>query len=282
MGSGGSALSHDGTMFASVNTAQHCVYMCGLPVDDIGKLPVVVFGTAGTSGSADGQLSHPMFTCFVRRNGIDTLLIADARNSRVVEVSVTGVFMRSIAVKKGSGPWGVAHCAHSDVIAVSLFHAHAVVLLQYESGAVKVTIGSSTQGTADGQLWDPQGLRFSADGSYILLAEAGNHRVSTFNAASGAFIANVATKTSNGIEYPTDVLQCEDGTIVVAHGASSDSVVCVGADGTTLSTVACDRGVASGSRRGSYFIPYSLSYSSPLNCVVVKEFEGSGGVMLLR
>jgi hypothetical protein len=75
----------------------------------------------------------PAFACFVHRNGIDTLLICDGLNDRVVEVSASGLFLRAIAVRKGSYPYGVAE--RDGVIAVSLHWAHGVLLLQYEPGA---------------------------------------------------------------------------------------------------------------------------------------------------
>jgi hypothetical protein len=163
-----------------------------------------------------------------------------------------------------NAPRGIAYCGANDVIAVSLNCADAVVLLQYESGAVKpeVTIGSSTAGNADGQLFSPMGVTFTTDGRHILVADCWNHRVSKFSAASGAFVAHVI---SNGISYPTDVLQCEDGSIVVAHG---DGVVCVVKDGVTVQSI------------GVPCIPKSLSYSSSLNGVVVKCYDG--GVFVLR
>ena len=74
-GYGGIAVNVDGTLFASVDDDQHCVYIYS--VDGAGKRtadPVVV-GTAGTAGSAHVQLNDPRFACFVHRHGIDPLLI---------------------------------------------------------------------------------------------------------------------------------------------------------------------------------------------------------------
>jgi DNA-binding beta-propeller fold protein YncE len=226
--------------------------------------PVVV-GTSGTKGSAHGELDNPTFVCFVHRDGVDTLLICDWGNDRVVEVTVRGEFLRAIALPDGSHPYGIAYDGTSDVIAVSLTDAHAVVLLQYETGAVKpeVTIGSGTYGNADGKLSLPKGVAFTVDGRYILVADPWNDRVSKFSAASGAFVAHVV---SNGIRYPTDVLQCEDGSIVVAH---EDGVTCMGKDGVTVQNITI-----------SSDVPCSLSNSPSLNGVVVKCFKGS--VFVLR
>jgi DNA-binding beta-propeller fold protein YncE len=178
-----------------------------------------------------------------------------------VEVTAGGEFMRAIAVD--GHPWGIAE--RGGVIAVTLWATHAVVLLHYESGAVKpeVTIGSGSEGNADGQLSFPNGVTFTADGCHILVADWGNRRVSKFSADSGAFIAHVI---SNGISDPSDVLQCEDGSIVVAHDYG---MTCVMKDGVTVQNITISRGV-----------PQSLSYSLSLNGMVVKSRDGS--VFVLR
>jgi DNA-binding beta-propeller fold protein YncE len=259
VGYGGIAVNVDGTRFASVDSTAHCVYIYN--ATDRTADPIIV-GTAGTSGSAHGGFNHPTSACFVRREGVDTLLICDFGNNRVVEVTAGGVFLRAIALPEFGYPWGIAE--RDGVIAVSLQWNHGVVLLQYESGAMKpeVAIGSGTGGNADGQLQNPMGVTFTADGRYILVADYSNHRVSKFSTDSGAFVAHVV---SNGISYPTDVLQCEDGSIVVAH---DDGVVCVGKDDATVPNIAI-----SGN-------PWSLSYSPSLNGVLVKC--GDGSVFVLR
>jgi DNA-binding beta-propeller fold protein YncE len=200
----------------------------------------------------------------MRRDGVDTLFICDWGNGRVVEVTVRGEFMRAIALPEDSHPYGIAE--RDGVIAVSLRSSHAVVLLQYESGAVKpeVTIGSGTAGNADGQLRHPMGVTFTTDGRYILVADWGNYRVSKFSAASGTFVAHVI---SSGISYPRDVLQCEDGSIVVTSG--NGNVACVGKDGVTVQNIAI-----------SSDPPWSLSNSPSLNGVVVKCRDG--GVFVLH
>jgi sugar lactone lactonase YvrE len=259
VGVGGIAENVDGTRFASVDSNLHCVYIYS--VTDR-TADAIIVGTTGTAGSGHGFLKYPVSTCFVHCDGVDTLLICDWGNNRVVEVSARGEFMRAIALPEHSGAWGIAE--RDGVIAVSLRLKHVVVLLQYETGAVKpeATIGSGTGGNADGQLDGPHGVTFTADGRYILVADLYNHRVSKFSAASGAFIAHVI---SNGITYPRDVLQCEDDSIVVAHG---EGVACVRKDGVTVQNI------------NSLFFPWSLSYSASWNGVVVKCRDG--GLYVLR
>lgn len=269
-GCGGIATNVDGTLFASVDNDQHCVYLCTVGAD---PADAVVFGTVGTSGSINGQLSFPAYACFVHRDGIDTLLICDTGNNRVVEVSVCGVFLRAIAVDAGS-PYGIAYCnTAGGVIAVTLYRAHSVVVLQYESGVVnpEVTIGSR-------QLFGPIGISFTLDGRFILVADYLNHRVSKFSAASGAFVAHVVTRAA--ISYPRDVLQCEDGSILVAQGSFYPSVVCVSVDGVKVDEFITPSASTGRDLIGRDLISYSLSHSTSFNCVLVKCLDG--GVFGLR
>jgi hypothetical protein len=269
-GFGGIDVNVDSTLLALVAYYQHCVRIYSLI--DQSAAPFIV-GTAGTGGSAHGQFYCPISACFVHRHGMDTLLISDLGNHRVVEVSSAGVFLRIIAVKEGSGPFGIKE--RNGVIAVSLRLSHSVILLQYESGTVipEVTIGSETWGRGDGQLCHPRGVTFTADGRFILVADWGNNRVSKFSAASGAFVAHVI---SDGISYPRDVLQCEDGSIAVAQGHNeSYSVVCVGEDGKVVQNTILDPSAIEGA-----FIPHCLAYFPSLSGVVVKTMEGK--VFLLR
>jgi DNA-binding beta-propeller fold protein YncE len=257
-GHGAIAANVDGALVASVDSKKHCVYIFNAADR---TADAIIVGTAGTAGAAYGQLHSPVSACFVHRDGVYTLLICDHSNDRVVEVTARGEFMRAIAVE--GRPYGMAE--RDGVIAVSMWAAaHVVVLLQHESGAVKteVTIGSGTSRRADGQLWCPAGIAFTTDGRYILVADYLNNRVSKFSAASGAFVAHVGL---NGISNPSDVLQCEDGSIVVAHG---DGVARVGNAGVTVQNI-----IISG-------IPWSLSNSPPLNGIIVKCYDGS--VFVLR
>jgi hypothetical protein len=61
------------------------------------------------------------------------------------------------------------------------------------------TIGG-TLGELDGRLKQPYGLRFSEDGSTVMVADYGNSRVSTFGVA-GAFLRHVAC----GLPCPRDM-----------------------------------------------------------------------------
>jgi DNA-binding beta-propeller fold protein YncE len=116
---------------------------------------------------------------------------------------------------------------------------HAVVLLDYKSGAVKteVSIGSRTgyPGSGDGRLNNPCGVTFAADGDFILVADCYNHRISKFKASSGEFVAHVASSSSNGIRFPRDVLQHGAISLIAAVSTKAHpTLFCVGAEGKTL------------------------------------------------
>ena len=251
-GSGGIAVNASGTLFASVDSKQHCVRIYRL--ECLRECTaVVIVGTASHYGIDPGTFNTPTFACFVRRNCVDTLVICDSGNDRVVEVTSSGEFVRSIAMTKGSWPYGVAYCSTRDFLAVSLHHARAVVLLPYENGAVKpeVTIGL-------GVLGYPRGVAFTADGLGILVADCYNHCVSKFSTVSGLFILHVATRAANGIRYPVDV-QCEDDSIVVTaeDGPATTTIV---------DNVICGKA-------------WALSYSPSLTAFFFKSFQGNVFIM---
>lgn len=258
---GGIAFSDDGTLFASVDHARQCVNIYG--IDGSGALtvaPVVVFGTPRRFEAAL-NFHNPRGACFVKHT--HNLLIADYGNDRIVEVcAATGDWVRCIAMEPGSRPIAVAYCGTRNAIAVSLSVKSKVLLLQYASGAVIVTIGSPGHG--DGQMHLPWGITYTADGGHVLVADYLNDRVSKFDSVTGAFVAHVATKEANAITWPTDVIECEDGSIIVVVGKYHYcSVVHVGTGGEkTLQTF--DFGGKT----------VSLIYCSHLQGVVVKNLSG--------
>jgi DNA-binding beta-propeller fold protein YncE len=275
-GIGGIAVNYDGTLFASVDKFRDCVYIYSLREPTAAP---VVFGAAGTDGNEDQELCNPTLACFVRRCGEDTLLVCDSGKDRVVEITASGLFLRALAVGSDTYPFGVAYCALRDVIAVSLNDAHAVVQLQYESGAVKpeATIGFLRtffgspfyRSEGDGELDSPMGVAFTADGQHVLVVDVGNERVSKFSSVSGAFVAHVA----NGISsLGRDIVQCEDGIVIIQQGGdgedSSPGLVYVTDDGATAKNIIIP------CASGGVFSPMALSYSFLLNGVVVKTVEG--------
>ena len=262
---GGIATNGSGSLFAHVNNSRFTV--------DIRVMGggVSAFGTMNVSGRGDGLLSDPTLACFTLRQGVETLLVCDCWSDRVVEVSVSGTFMRATDLKMCSHPAGVAFCPVRDAIAVSLQYSHAVILLDYKSSAVIARVGGTACGVADGFLNNPRGVRFTADGARLVVADSGNNRVSTFDACSGAFVAHVATHATHGIRYPTDILVRDGGRGTVI--ADSAGVVCIGEDGGAATMLMPTVGRAR---------PWSLCELLPTqDGVVVKLVSGTDKVVVL-
>jgi sugar lactone lactonase YvrE len=75
--------------------------------------------------------------------------------------------------------------------------------------------GFGGPGDADGQLRRPNGLRLSADGTGLVVADPGNYRVSQFHVEDGSFVRHVAT----GLDRPWDVEECEGGWLAACMGS---------------------------------------------------------------
>jgi hypothetical protein len=250
VGQGGIAIKDDGTLIASVNSDFNRVVF---------RSAAITFEYRG-DGTDGSELCEPGAATFARRHGTDTLLVCDSGNDRIVEVSDEGRLIRHLTVGGGEGsrPSGVAYSGKHDLIAVAC-SGHTVVLLRYESGEVVRRIGGI--GSTDGKLKGPAGVRFTADGGHIIVADYWNHRVSKFRIADGAFVTNVATEALHGVTYPFDVLECGDGIIVACNvdGArgSSVAVLCEGSSGRVIASIA----------------PWSFAHS-PGSFFVAKEFSG--------
>ena len=253
-GWGGIATNDDGSLFANVESYYGWVHI--YTTSAAGNECTAVFST-------EGQLRDPRFICFACRRHAETLLIADAGHDQIVEITTAGKFIRAIATSRtgaASGyPLGIAYCAYRDVIAVSLYTQNVVVLMQYGCGSVIARIGER------GQFHNPMGLRFTRDGLHIVVADSTHHRVSKFNVTTGAFVAHITSQAAHGTRYPCDVLQCEDGTVMVAQRRG---VHCVGLDGTVQTTgIMCD---------GISLRPRVLAYCTQFGGLIVKEGDGEG------
>jgi hypothetical protein len=276
LGHGDIAMDFTGTLLASVDYNMHCVRI--YRVDGAGECgaAAVVACIPGTAGRDDKLLSQPTCACFVHRHGLDTLLICDSANDRVVEVTVDGAFIRTLAVRNRSCLSGIAFCQTSDVIAVSLEGRGEVLLLHFKTGEEisEATIRSNRIFACTVPVFNPMGVAFTADGLCLSVADCRNHRVSKFSTVTGAFIAHVATKATHGIWYPKDVQWCEDGSLVIAQQGDFDvsdvappSVVC----GVKRKEIK----FPSYSSSSTAAIPSSLSFSASLNAVVVKMNDGN-------
>jgi hypothetical protein len=156
------------------------------------------------------------------------LLVTDAGQAAVHVIDVAGQVHVGYVAAPGAiaGPRGVA--ARGSLVAVSTWKSGSstdhVVRVYEGSGASWTAVrvvggGFGGPGSADGQLFRPCGLRFTGDGSSLVVLDAGNRRVSLFRVEDGSFVWHVAT----GLDSPCDVEEY-GGVWLVARPFSIDFV----------------------------------------------------------
>jgi hypothetical protein len=176
------------------------------------------------------------------------LLVTDRGHDAVHVIDVVGRVHVGYVGAPGTiaGPWGVA--ARGSLVAVSAWAEdnigdHVVRVFEGSGAmwtAVRVVAGGFRgPGSADGQLQSPRGLRFTVDGTGLVVADAGNGRACMFRMEDGSFVRHVAT----GLSDPWDVEECEGGWLVACTGSDNIQFVSGGVD--------CSGGGSGGSGSGS-------------------------------
>ncbi len=198
----------------------------------------VPFNFAPSGGSYSGFLafggahsghSNPVPLLFVTCTGTNSVHIVD-----VVEGRHEGY-----VVSRGEipGPRGVATRGTRLAVScwTSVFGGDHVVRLFEGSGTTWRALRQlgGTPGDAGGKLHVPWGLRFTADGTGLAVAEGLNGRVSLFHVEDGSFVKHVATELLD----PFDVEEGEAGWLVACKG--SRTVVLVSGAGA-VSTLRLD------------------------------------------
>ncbi len=227
--------------------------------------------TATTSGS--GSSARPL------------LLVTDAGADAVHLVDVVGRAHAGYVAPPGSiaGPRGVAASGTSPLVAVSTWKEgcnddHVVVVYRCNGDAWEVVrvIGGGAPlgipGRGDGQLCTPCGLRFSGDGSAIVVAEFSYARASVFRVGDGGFVRHLLTE----LDYcPYDVEEVEGGWLAACYGShtveflSEDGPDFVGDGWPSLGNA---RG-GWGTRDGEFWCPTALAVVPGLGLVVREAFN---------
>jgi DNA-binding beta-propeller fold protein YncE len=119
-----------------------------------------------------------------------------------------------------SGPRAVA--ATPALVAVSCWKhhgegTHAVSLFDAEDGVLLRTLGGPV-GSGDGFLSRPYGVRFSASGHQVFVADCENDRVAVFSTSEGAFVRHAGPRDYHALKGPFDVLPVAGGVLVAANG----------------------------------------------------------------
>jgi hypothetical protein len=159
------------------------------------------------------------------------LLVTDAGHDAVHVVDVVHRVHAGYVAAPGTiaGPRGVA--ARGSLVAVSAWKTrdsgdHVVHLFEGSGAGWSVVRtlagGFGGPGGADGQLRCPFGLRFTADGTGLAVADFDNGRVTLVGIADGSFVQHVATALCG----PFDVEEWEGGWLVACGGSHTvESVV---------------------------------------------------------
>ena len=164
------------------------------------------------------------------------LIVTDAGHDAVHAIDVASRVHVGYVAAPGTiaGPRGVA--ARGCLVAVSAwkewYHGDHVVRVFEGSGArwtaLRVVAGGfGGPGSAGGQLHRPFGLRFSGNGTGLVVADYSNNRASMLRVKDGSFVRHVAM----GLSAPRDVEECEGGWLVACHGSQAIEFVDVDVDG---------------------------------------------------
>jgi hypothetical protein len=250
-----------------------------------GPSPAAGCSNSGAGAGSGGAVAAPPVT------GAPQLLVASSGTRRVVVLDMGGVAIGDkgdggdrggggpvpVGAFGGAGPDEpaprcVAACA--GLVAVSGWTKweagdHTVTL--YAAGTwarVRVVGVGRGCGALDGQLACPYGLRFSADGARLLVAEYWNERVCCFRVSDGAFAGVVARRGAQALSCPYDVVEVA-GALLVADGGNH-RVVRVPADGSPATVL----GGVKGPEPGQFILPTALSVSADGAQVIVRELLG--------
>jgi hypothetical protein len=218
----------------------------------------------GSKGSGKGQFnwSSGWGGLCVSPDG-DSVLVAENSNDRVQQVRIVdGSWVRFV----GEGVLFKPQCVdcNADVIAVSEA-CHRISVLSWADGSVRAQFGRI--GSGRGQLNGPSGARLLADGSGLVVADQGSHRLCVFT-LSGEFVAAVGGY-EQGLISPYDVLECaSDGSFIVAN-AIRHNLFKLSRDGAKVEVYG-----KGGRGNGEFNCPTALA-ALPDGGMVVRELHGA-------
>lgn len=145
---------------------------------------------------------------------------------------MAGTLVRMISVDGAVG--GIA--ASNDLLVVGVtsvycLHSAAAEAVQLFSIATGDLIRSFGEfGSAEGHLEDCFGIRFTLDGTRILIADSTSKRLSLFT-LTGEFVRSIGVGVFND---PTDVTFTRGGEILVADADNRNRICVFSSDGSTL------------------------------------------------
>ena len=170
-----------------------------------------------------------------------TLLVADCLNHRVPEVDLDALHRFVRVFGRGDGAPQIKYPLFVDCndvhVAVSEEGANRVSVLSYADGSLVGRVGSA----GPKPFSDPSGIKLLADGSGVVVADYGNHRVVLLSLAGNLVdTAPLVVQSYADLRFPVGLVQCvaSDGDVAVV-------VACKGAANrcTRLTKVSFHHGV---------------------------------------
>ena len=217
--------------------------------------------TVGGKGTSAGQFDWDYGGLCMTPRG--TLLAAERWNDRLQEVNIDdGGHVGFIGVGLLDKP-DYVDCSPTTIAVLERYYVEAdcVRLLSWPAGALLALCRPGD--TACGKLRDPAGLRLLADGSGVVVADAGNSRLCMFNTA-GAFVS-VLPVPGGG----RDVVEVDSGAAFVVVNTDSGTLTKVSA--------ATGSGVAFGSKAGWFGEAAEGQFDQPVALALVRCDGGGGG-----
>ena len=213
----------------------------------------------GQEGIGSSEFKRPQRLCFTDD---DTMLVCDRDNNRVQQLTVAGEYLSSFTVRR---PISIA--VHGDMVAVGTADGPIEI---YSLATGELTRHFGSYGHGRGQIGGyATGIRFTPDGSCLLVADCSNRRLSLFTVV-GMFKKHIGAGVFS--DYDKDVSFSASGKIIVAD--TGKTRICVfSPDGDSIIKAWGSEGTAAGQFELPKALAVSGSYLFVMDDTRVQVFE---------
>ena len=215
----GVAIAPNAGLLFTTSFNSHCVEVFQLAD------PLAPPRTIGKFGAGDCQFKDVCKCCVVAVGSAEHLLVVDADNERIQELTLDGTFVRAIGKGVIARPHGVACDGSLLAITETNWKTHRVSVLDFATGALRAQFGSKGGGTD--QFESPCGITIDSDARLLYIADSGNVRVCVYT-VDGAFVKTLGT--SHRLKWPMDVCLLGGTELAVADTRNHRVVVLNTAD----------------------------------------------------
>lgn len=207
------ALSWNASLFAVAQYKEHWLSVHQVSTGEL----VAKFGTLG---NGPGQFHCPARLCFTPHG---TLLVADSKNKRVQEVTITGNYVRSIRNSMFEFPVFHVTCSVDKiVVAQGSVDKLDGVFCVYDMSTGQFLRSFGNCGSLPGQVHSSRDTTFSCDGTTLMVADNGNKRISAFD-ITGNFLYTLGDKST--LPNVQSLAELPDGRVVTFNPIESRLVI---------------------------------------------------------